>query len=163
MGKDELARALETLRAALLPFSNFADPRGYAESEMPITLGSAMAKRQLTMGDCYAACSALAALRDAPAERPASVVADQHAASNTQGQDGGAQSPPPEEPNRCLVISWEWTQGPHTGGRFWGCHSVSGDGRINDWPALGLKALGAVVVDVVDGHGLQLLAGLPPA
>lgn len=56
-----------------------------------------------------------------------------------------------------LAIHWVWTEGPHKGATFWGCHSITGDGRINDWPALGLKPIGAAKVSVTDGEGLDLL------
>lgn len=57
-----------------------------------------------------------------------------------------------------LVIHWEWTEGPHRGATFWGCHSVDADGRVRDWPEIGLKPLGAATVKVVDGEGMDLLA-----
>jgi hypothetical protein len=31
-----------------------------------------------------------------------------------------------------LAILWEWSDGPHKGARFWGCHNVENDGRIRD-------------------------------
>lgn len=52
----------DSLKAALEPFAAFADPRRNMPPSMPITQGSGMARRQLTMGDCYAAADALAAL-----------------------------------------------------------------------------------------------------
>ena len=51
------------MRAALQPFADYADPRNKVRPEIPITPGSIMAKRQLTMGDCYAARDALARLK----------------------------------------------------------------------------------------------------
>lgn len=48
------------LVAALQPFADFADPRGIAPPSLVITAGSGIAKRQLTMADCYAARDALA-------------------------------------------------------------------------------------------------------
>lgn len=48
------------VRKALEPFAAYADPRRMMPASMPITAGSAMAKKQLTMGDCYAAAAALA-------------------------------------------------------------------------------------------------------
>ena len=56
-----------------------------------------------------------------------------------------------------LVVHWEWTHGPHAGGRFWGAHDISIDGRIADWPEQGLKPLGAAIATVIDGEGLELL------
>jgi hypothetical protein len=49
------------LRSALKPFADFADPSGRVPPALPITHGSAMAKRQLRMVDCYEAARALAA------------------------------------------------------------------------------------------------------
>jgi hypothetical protein len=46
---------IEELRAALKPFADYADPRQFMPADMVITQGSPMAKRQLTMGDCYTA------------------------------------------------------------------------------------------------------------
>jgi len=59
-----------------------------------------------------------------------------------------------------IAILWEWSEGPHKGGRFYGCHGTENDGRIRDWPELSLRALGAAKVDVIEGQGLDLL---PPA
>jgi hypothetical protein len=50
---DKLAEALE-------PFANYADPRSAVPVNLPISNGSSLAKRQLTMGDCYIAREALA-------------------------------------------------------------------------------------------------------
>lgn len=58
---------------------------------------------------------------------------------------------------KILVIQWEWIAGEHKGSRFWGAHAFP-DGRIRDWPATGLKPIGAAEVDVIEGHGLELLA-----
>lgn len=58
-----------------------------------------------------------------------------------------------------LAVLWQWTEGPHKGARFWGCHSIDGDGRIRDWPKLGLQPLAAAKVEVVEGTGLDLLLG----
>lgn len=49
------ANEIERLRMALAPFAAFADPRRVALPTLVITQGSSMAKRQLTMGDCYIA------------------------------------------------------------------------------------------------------------
>lgn len=57
-----------------------------------------------------------------------------------------------------IAILWEWKEGtPHAGSRFWGCHGTTSDGRIKDWPKIGLRALGAAKVTVVEGDGLDLL------
>lgn len=63
----------DRLREALRPFADFADPRGVVPADFVITQGSSMAKRQLTMGDCY---EALAALAVVPAQ--AAPVIDDH-------------------------------------------------------------------------------------
>jgi len=55
----EALKRVAVLEAALRPFANYADDRKVMPPEWPITLGSAMARRQLTMGDCYAARAAL--------------------------------------------------------------------------------------------------------
>lgn len=49
------ASTLSGVRKALMPFSDFADPHRKVPSALAITNGSPMAKRQLTMGDCYLA------------------------------------------------------------------------------------------------------------
>jgi len=59
-----------------------------------------------------------------------------------------------------LAVQWVWTDGPHQGAKFWGCHSVEQDGRIRDWPKLGLAPIAASVVDVREGEGLDLLTAL---
>jgi len=59
-----------------------------------------------------------------------------------------------------LAVLWEWSDGPHKGVRFWGCHNVENDGRLRDWPKLNLRALCATSVTVFEGKGLELL---PPA
>lgn len=66
-----------------------------------------------------------------------------------------------------IAVYWEWDETtPHAGARFWALHAtpdlkeVGADGRLRDWPAMGLKALGAAKVTVVEGEGLDLL---PPA
>lgn len=53
------AKRIAELEGALEPFSAHADPRGNVPAEMRITQGSALAKRQLVMGDCYRARTAL--------------------------------------------------------------------------------------------------------
>ncbi|WDA37826.1 hypothetical protein [Sphingobium sp. YC-XJ3] len=52
--------------AALEAFAAYADPRRSVPASMPVTSGSSMARKQLTMGDCYAAADALAALSTSP-------------------------------------------------------------------------------------------------
>lgn len=60
--------------------------------------------------------------------------------------------------SRLLVIYWEWTEGPPKGARFWAVHSLMSDGRVRDWPKIGLRALGAAEVTVAEGEGLHLIA-----
>ena len=64
---------------------------------------------------------------------------------------------PASKAKEVLVIYWEWISGPHKGAKFWGAHSVDGDGRVSDWPKNGLSALGAAKVLVTEGKGLDLL------
>jgi hypothetical protein len=54
---------------ALEPFASFADARRIAPPYLPITQGSGMARRQLTMGDCYRAADAVAGMRAEGARR----------------------------------------------------------------------------------------------
>ena len=65
---DQTAR-IAALEAALKPFADFADPNRRFPATMPITNGSGMARRQLTMGDLYAALEALAGAV-APSNQP---------------------------------------------------------------------------------------------
>jgi hypothetical protein len=54
--KDELER----LRGALAPFAEFAGGKvGRPPADTPITMGSRIARRQLTMGDCARAADAM--------------------------------------------------------------------------------------------------------
>jgi len=53
--ESRLRMAVETL----LPFADFAHARDGVPPDMPITMGSGIAKRQLTMGDCYKARDAI--------------------------------------------------------------------------------------------------------
>ena len=53
------AAQIEGLRKALEPFAAYADPHGAFPADLPITSGSSMARKQLTMGDCYNAAEAL--------------------------------------------------------------------------------------------------------
>lgn len=46
-------------RDALRPFADYADPSRRIRPDHVLTAGSQLAKRQLTMGDCYAARDAL--------------------------------------------------------------------------------------------------------
>jgi len=48
-----------TVVSILKPFADYADPHRKVPREMVITNGSPMAKRQLTMGDCYDAKDAI--------------------------------------------------------------------------------------------------------
>lgn len=50
---------VEAMREALKPFASFADPTRKVPRGMPVTVGSRIARRQLTMGDCYDAADAL--------------------------------------------------------------------------------------------------------
>lgn len=63
-----------------------------------------------------------------------------------------------------LAVYWEWDEtSPHAGARFWALHTspdlkeTRADGCLRDWPALGLRALGAAEVTVVEGEGLDLI------
>ena len=49
---DAVATADAAL-AALKPFAEYADPRNKFPDTLQITNGSSLARRQLTMGDCY--------------------------------------------------------------------------------------------------------------
>jgi len=55
----ELRAEIERLRAALKPFADYADPRNTVPADFRISAGSTMARKQLTMGDCYRARAAL--------------------------------------------------------------------------------------------------------
>lgn len=59
------AEAIAVLADALAPFADFAGARRTAPPGLPITVGSGVARRQLTMGDCYRAAAALAVARQA--------------------------------------------------------------------------------------------------
>ena len=61
MRKDIASKAgIElNLRKALKPLADYADPHQRTDPEMVITQGSSMAKRQLTMDDCYQAWAVL--------------------------------------------------------------------------------------------------------
>ncbi len=61
-------------------------------------------------------------------------------------------------PHSILVVYWEWVSGPHKGARFWASHSTSNDGRCADWPGIDLRPIGAAVVDVTEGVGLELVS-----
>lgn len=69
----------------------------------------------------------------------------------------GLNDSPAREHKPVVVVYWEWGPGPHEGARFWGAHNVTNDGRIRDWPAQGLKPLGAAKVSVAIGEGLELI------
>ncbi|MGR3825197.1 MAG: hypothetical protein ACU0A5_21715 [Salipiger marinus] len=88
--------------------------------------------------------------QDAPA--PA-VTAEE--AAQTVGDNPSSQE--------VLAVLWEWTDGEFAGGRYWGCHSVGGDGRIQQWQEIGARPLGAAVVTVTEGEGLHLLTTTPAA
>mgnify|MGYP001610305736 CR=1 FL=1 len=50
---------MSTERDALRPFAAFADPRNTIPPDTILTAGSPLARKQITMADCYAARSAL--------------------------------------------------------------------------------------------------------
>jgi len=50
----------DDLVKALSPFAEYADHRNVCPADNVITIGSTIAKRQLTMGDCYEARNAIA-------------------------------------------------------------------------------------------------------
>lgn len=54
-----LLRRVEELEAALRPFADFADPNNRIPPDIILTAGSAMARKQITMANCYAARAAL--------------------------------------------------------------------------------------------------------
>jgi hypothetical protein len=56
---QSLERILDRTMEALQPFAVYADQRGKIPIDYQITQGSPVAKRQLTMGDCYKAKEAL--------------------------------------------------------------------------------------------------------
>lgn len=60
---ETLVERVLLLEDALLPFANFADKSGTCPEGMPITRGSPMAQRQLTMEDCYRAADLLKRLK----------------------------------------------------------------------------------------------------
>lgn len=63
-----------------------------------------------------------------------------------------------------LAVLWEYTEDHEcAGSRFWGCHSVGGDGRTRDWPTQGMRALGAARITVTEGEGLDLLHNVSDA
>lgn len=76
-------------------------------------------------------------------------------------QDHGFRRPDPPGTHTLLAVYWEWEAAPHRGARFWACHAVEGDGRVHDWPAIGLRPLAAATVILSEGEGLDLLP--PPA
>jgi hypothetical protein len=82
-----------------------------------------------------------------------------------EGEPPAGPRPPclpaaPHRPGRgaaVIAVLWEWADGPHKGARFWGCHGLENDGRLRDWPAQGLRPLGAARVTVVEGVGFELI------
>lgn len=67
------------------------------------------------------------------------------------------------DPQEILVIQWEWMEKTkYAGSRFWGAHSVENDGRVADWPKMGMRPIGAAKVLVQEGQGLDLLAKSAP-
>lgn len=80
--------------AALEAFAAYADPRRSVPASMPITNGSSMARKQLTMGDCYAAADALAALSTSPAGQEAVCDLCNGSGKNTASQIWPDYPPP---------------------------------------------------------------------
>lgn len=62
-GDCENGALITQLCAALKPFAGYADPRGGIPRSFLITHGSPLAKKQLTMGDCYDAKKILDSLK----------------------------------------------------------------------------------------------------
>ncbi len=60
--EKELVRALE-------PFAAYADPHRRVPRHLPVTQGSGLARRQVTMGDCYDALDAIVAAQEESARR----------------------------------------------------------------------------------------------
>ncbi len=59
---------------------------------------------------------------------------------------------------RHIVVCWVWGPGSkHAGTRFCAVHGTDIDGRILDWPSIGLIPLGASEVTITQGEGLDLL------
>lgn len=65
-----------TIKSILKPFADFADPTRRFSRDLKITAGSSIARRQLTMGDCYDAADALHHI-DNNAGRGRAVVTEQ--------------------------------------------------------------------------------------
>lgn len=55
MNSMDVVGVNKTARDALRPFADYADPSRRIRPDFVLTAGSPLAKRQLTMGDCYAA------------------------------------------------------------------------------------------------------------
>ena len=84
----------QALVSALEPFAAFADPHRMAPPELPITQGSRMARRQLTMADCYRAAAALAAVQAEGAARELRRHSPKHHPNSTPAiPAAGAPSP----------------------------------------------------------------------
>lgn len=57
-----------------------------------------------------------------------------------------------------LIVHWQWgPETPFAGSSFWAVHNIDVDGRIADWPKEGNIPIGASLVTVTDGEGLELL------
>lgn len=63
-GDCENGLLIARLVTALRPFADFADPRKTIRAAHEITQGSRLAKRQLTMGDCYLAAQLINEIAD---------------------------------------------------------------------------------------------------
>jgi len=63
-----------------------------------------------------------------------------------------------------LNVLWQWgPDSPHAGARFWASHATDGkDGRLRDWPKMALIPLGAALVEVIEGDGLELVEQYRP-
>jgi len=63
-------------------------------------------------------------------------------------------------PKTLLAVLYQHPKGSkHAGGRFWSLHDAERDARIRDWqrPPLSLIPLGAALVTVTEGEGLDLV------
>ncbi len=59
LGMEAFSNRAAAFEEALKPFAEFADPRNMIPPDTILTAGSPMARKQITMSDCYAARSAL--------------------------------------------------------------------------------------------------------
>jgi len=87
---------VERTAKVLKPFAAYADPRRKVPRELPIGYGSPLAKPQLTMGDCYDAVDALAALEAAHQSDPGS----------SSGASCVTEGPPASASGNVPVTAW---------------------------------------------------------